>query len=416
MHRRPARPDPLSDRATHALIRKVLLPQESPVGKKAGAVGDKSYDAHDNDAPPPPIDELLPPLTSRNDVDLQLYAFLAIVMRDFVQSWYSKITPDESFVSEILQIVAHCTRALEQRIRHVDLENLVLNEIPEIFDRHITIYRATHAQHETYQVDAREAYHALWPLPLLSPVPTADSNQYDDDGGGASMTTTQQQQLQNEEAYRQLLVQAVLSILLPTEDLENPCLTALVGQIFSELIIGNVIAKKAAQPWLLYEAICIASRIVGQRREEAQTRKISLRRAGPSLGQQQQQQQQEQHRQPKAWSVQGFFLSIIQFVLLFISTVRGAFVLITMSSSLPSRIAETDKEGVPSSTDVHSTPSPASSASKSPVLAFKAWTCLSSVIEFQTRMPWLSGLLSLLQFGMTRRPGRLAGLDGVLDR
>ena len=77
-------------------------------------------------------------MTSRNDVDLQLYAFLAIILRDFVQSWYGKITTDEVFVAEIVHTIAHCTRALEQRFRKVDLESLLLDQIPDILDKHIT--------------------------------------------------------------------------------------------------------------------------------------------------------------------------------------------------------------------------------------------------------------------------------------
>ena len=119
---RPAATDPLSDRATQALIRRTLCPQQS---------GDKQRNAQ------PPIEDLLSPLTSRNDVDLQLYAFLAIVLREFVQSWYGNITTDDAFVAEILHIIAHCTRALEQRARKLDLEALVLNEIPEVLDKHI---------------------------------------------------------------------------------------------------------------------------------------------------------------------------------------------------------------------------------------------------------------------------------------
>ena len=88
-------------------------------------------------ATPTPIEELLPPLTSRNDVDLQLYAIIAIIVRDFVQNWYNKITPDEAFVAEIVQIIAHCTRALEQRLRKVDLESLLFDEIPELLDNHV---------------------------------------------------------------------------------------------------------------------------------------------------------------------------------------------------------------------------------------------------------------------------------------
>lgn len=123
--RRVARPNPsefLSDRATSLLVRRVLCPQQA---------GDRAR------ATPPPIDELLPPLTSRNDVDLQLYAIIAIVIRDFVQMWYNKITPDEAFVEEVVAIIAHCTRALEQRLRKVDVESLLLDELPELFDRHV---------------------------------------------------------------------------------------------------------------------------------------------------------------------------------------------------------------------------------------------------------------------------------------
>lgn len=120
--RRPAPSDPLSDTATSALIRRVLCPQQ---------LGDKNRHVQ------APIEELLPPLTSRNDVDLQLYAFLAIILRDFVQSWYGKVTTDESFVAEIVHIVAHCTRALEQRARKVDLESLLLDEVPDLLEKHI---------------------------------------------------------------------------------------------------------------------------------------------------------------------------------------------------------------------------------------------------------------------------------------
>lgn len=120
---RQAPSDPLSDRATSALIRRALCSKE---------LGDKNRDAQ------PAIEELLPPLTSRNDVDLQLYAFLAIILREFVQSWYGRITTDEAFVAEIVHTVAHCTRTLEQRFRKVDLESLVLDEIPDLLDKHIT--------------------------------------------------------------------------------------------------------------------------------------------------------------------------------------------------------------------------------------------------------------------------------------
>lgn len=119
---RPTSADFLSDRATIALVRRTLCAQHASDRGKSS---------------PAPIEELLPPLTSRNDVDLQLYALLSIVLRDYVQSWYSKISPDETFVAEVVQVIAHCTRALEQRLRKVDLESLLLDELPELLDAHV---------------------------------------------------------------------------------------------------------------------------------------------------------------------------------------------------------------------------------------------------------------------------------------
>jgi hypothetical protein len=113
--------DALSERATLVLIRRTLCSQ----------LGDKGRST------PAPIDEILPPLTSSNEVDLQLYALIAIIIREFVQTWYGKITPDQVFVEEVVKIIAHCTRALEQRLRNVDLESLLFDELPEFLEVHV---------------------------------------------------------------------------------------------------------------------------------------------------------------------------------------------------------------------------------------------------------------------------------------
>lgn len=116
--------DPLSDRATEAFIRRILYPQ--------AVLAEKGRTT------PLPVEAVLPPLTSSNDVDLQLYAFIAIIIKEFVYPWYATITPDQTFVEEVVRIIAHCTRALEQRLRKVDLESLVFDEIPDLVDAHVT--------------------------------------------------------------------------------------------------------------------------------------------------------------------------------------------------------------------------------------------------------------------------------------
>jgi hypothetical protein len=87
--------------------------------------------------PSTPLEELLPALTSSSEIDVQLYAVIAIVVRDFILSWYGQISNDHAFIGEIIALIAHCTRALEERLRKVDLEVLLLDEVPTIIDAHV---------------------------------------------------------------------------------------------------------------------------------------------------------------------------------------------------------------------------------------------------------------------------------------
>jgi hypothetical protein len=70
-----------------------------------------------------PLDQVLPALTSSTKVDLELYALIAVIFRDFVQKWYGQITSDVAFVDEVVTVIAHVTRALEERLRKVTLES-----------------------------------------------------------------------------------------------------------------------------------------------------------------------------------------------------------------------------------------------------------------------------------------------------
>lgn len=118
--------DVTSDKATLAFIRRTLCAHNVLLGN-----GEKGGTT------PRPIDELLPPLTSSNEVDCQLYGIISVIIKEFVQTWYSKLTPDHVFVNEVIQVIAHCTRALEQRLRKVDLEALLLDEIPGLLEEHL---------------------------------------------------------------------------------------------------------------------------------------------------------------------------------------------------------------------------------------------------------------------------------------
>ncbi|PKS10269.1 hypothetical protein jhhlp_002019 [Lomentospora prolificans] len=376
-------PDYLSDKATAAFIRRTLCPQQNgETGRSATA----------------PIEEVLPPLTSRNDVDLQLYAFLAVILKEFVQAWYSKITPDETFVAEIVQIIAHITRALEQRLRKVDLESLLLDEIPDLLDRHITARRASRnpIARQPTQVNPREVYHSLCPVPYLSPIPISDNPE------------TVELQKENERSYRQLLVRGVLAILLPTEDLANPCLTSLVGEILSETIIGNVIANKASQPWLLWEGLSILARNITAAKKRRKKRD-DARPSSASAGQ--------------GFSLPGLFFSALHWIFLAYTSIRFLVTTLATASSFPRRAGRdlSEKGDLTShdTADNTSTPDTAladDGQAKVPFVDFKIWSCISNLLELQSRMPWLAGSVAMLQLGLLEGPGRIGNVDRIMDR
>ncbi|OTB08042.1 hypothetical protein M426DRAFT_218404 [Hypoxylon sp. CI-4A] len=396
--RRSARPvssDFLSDKATAAFIRRVLCAQH---------LADKGRNS------PAPIQDLLPPLTSRNDVDLQLYALIAIIIKEFVQNWYTRITPDETFVDEVVHIIAHCTRALEQRLRKVDLESLLLDELPELLEAHVQAYRTAKnsVARPPIEVNPREIYHSLWPQPALSPVPKS---------GYSSI----QVQAGNETAYRQLLVQGVLALLLPTEDLENECLTALVGQLFSELVIGNLIVNKLSEPWLIWEGLIMLTRL-GRTKT---TGEISGSKDGnPNTNLKPGSGMVSSTTKKHDQYIQGAFWSMIQWVFIIVNSIRFVVSTIMLSRTLPPRLTPpVVRQGNPTLDDrrekAYDPPNDLEAGSqpvKVPIAEFKIWSCIGSLLEIDARMPWTSGALSMAQWGALRGPGTLAGFNGMIDR
>jgi hypothetical protein len=255
------------------------------------------------------------------------------------------------------------------------------------------------------EIDPREVYHSLCPLPLMSPVPNPADPE------------TIARQLENEAAYRELLVQGVLSLLLPTEDIANPCLTSLVGQIFSELIIGNVIANKASQPWLIWEGLSILAR--GRQQSDgsntAKQKSVSFQDRVQLKG--------TATKEARGWSVQRIFFLIIHWAFLLFTCIKIIFDAIAMVPYLPTRTKQDMKgdDDVTGHNDGLRTPNPTVSVEnpapvKVPVALFKAWPCIANLAEVDVRMPWLSSGLSLLQLAALRGPGGIAGRDGVVDR
>lgn len=223
-----------------------------------------------------------------------------------------------------------------------------------------------------------------------------------------------------------MLVQGVLAVLLPTEDLENDCLTSLVGQIFSEMILGGGIGGKACEPWLLWEGITKIVEVIQAQlpKQKAQVRversNSNLRTSAPI---------NLTGRSAQWWklrrSLQKTFWLVLQYGFLAFTAVRFFIITLATASSLPSRIGGTIKvtgssylrnhmEELPSS--ITETGSSRRIPLKQPIMKMKIWACASSLLDFNVRMPWLSATISLLQWVAITGPGEIGNTDGMVDK
>ena len=275
-------------------------------------------------------------------------------------------------------------------------------------------------------------YHTLRPHPALSPVP---------DGLAPSSIVEQRE---NESAWRQLLVQGVLVVLLPTEDLENACLRSLVAEIFAEMILGNGISGKACEGWLLWEGITRIAEVLqadrtkekGDRPEprsddtDPQPPLNRLERHGllsPPTDEQNAQSKppfvSTGHHHGAPMTIAGVFWAAIQYVFLAGFAIRAVIAAFATSSSLPPRSVTGTIVQSSVETPYQSHPSQAESplmrrppTTKRPIVSMKLWGCASKFVELDARMPWLSGLISMLHWGALLGPGKVGDTDGVLDR
>ncbi|KAL2848126.1 PXA domain-containing protein [Aspergillus pseudoustus] len=384
-----------SDKATAALIRRVLCPQSGNFG---GATL--------SSAP----EELLPPLTSSNDVDRQLYALIAIIIKEFVYSWYSKITADQSFTNELLQVIAHCTRALEQRLREVDATQLVLDEIPALLEAHIISYRL--AKEQSYlsglSPSTREIYHALNPHPGLSPVPDTSEPQ------------TVSTQRENEAAYRRLLANGVLAVLLPTEDLENACLRTLTNDILSDLILGNEVGGRVCEGWFLWESMAKLLELLAREKNAGHEDKSAEIESSPPNQLQQfgllssHNNSETSHTSSITQSqATSWIWSLLQYVFVAYVTLRFIVAGLLRVASTPPVILSSHLG--PGST-VDEPLFKRGQMGKRPVLDYRLYGMFSQLLDIPRRMPWLGGLLALFQYLILAGPGRIGDSGGVLDR
>ncbi|KAF9015380.1 PXA domain-containing protein [Cyathus striatus] len=187
--------------------------------------------------PSPP----LPPLLASSlapDLDPELYDFIALALRAYVNPWWTKITRyDKDFLPHITRVLAIVIRTLESRLSAVDLSPLVFHYIPLILSQHYADYRSAQSKLSTsYAVGGSASlpalFHGLQPHIALSSDGTIDP-----------------------EYYRQIL-DHILQVCLPPEDYESDAEHFIIREVLLKVLLNDVVPK-ITQPWFIHKTILI---------------------------------------------------------------------------------------------------------------------------------------------------------------
>ena len=251
----------------------------------------------------------------------------------------------------------------------------------------------------------------MFPHPALSPAPVNDLPTVD--------------QLRNEAAYRQLLVQGILAVLLPTEDLRNSCLRTLVTDVVADMILGTGIGGKASEGWVLYDGIAKAIKN-GRAKFENKASGRDLDRSSRSrlekfglVSAKQKKPNGSGIENKRSFTISDTFWRVIQFCYMTFMTIRFILLGLLAVSSTPSR----DRNALfkkPAKTDHATSPiawgvEAPSAAGKRPILTFAIFGLVSQLLELPCRMPWMYGLISLGQWHIVGGVLGIGATNGILD-
>ncbi|KAF8942738.1 hypothetical protein BGZ47_006179 [Haplosporangium gracile] len=154
------------------------------------------------------------------DLDAEAYHFLAFLVRDFIQIWYSTFSSDPQLVTSVVNVVIEIARELERRSQEVDWVGLLLLDVPEVLRRHYVDYRQAAQKLETAYAPNQtieSIFHGLQPHFALQ------------DGE------------ESEKEYLRQLADELLRILLPKAEYESDCVRWLIREILACLVLRSLV-------------------------------------------------------------------------------------------------------------------------------------------------------------------------------
>lgn len=216
------------------------------------------------------IKDYLPALTSSGTVDIELYCFIGLLFKNFINEWYFKITESDEFISEVVDVVAHITRNLETRVRKINMGDLLLDTIPFILENHRKFYTYCLENLDSQYIQCstmEEAFDDMNNHPALSrrfqqredrpdSHETGDYNLTLNDGyySEAHSKTTTEVRKELEKNYLGLLAKGSLALLLPAEITESDMARLFIRSVMSNVVL-RILTDTLSEPDIIYSML-----------------------------------------------------------------------------------------------------------------------------------------------------------------
>ncbi|KAJ7042498.1 PXA domain-containing protein [Mycena alexandri] len=182
----------------------------------------------------------LPPLfaapTTPPELTAEVYDFVALALRAFVNPWWTKITRyDKEFLPDITRILTHVVRAFEARVQDIDLTPLVFRDAPVILTQHYRDYRNAASKLSTSYAGGAALslpvlFHGLQPHMAVTPDGSIDPE------------------------YMRQVVDHILKACLPEDDYAPEPERFVIREIVLKILLKDVIPK-ITQPWFIQKTI-----------------------------------------------------------------------------------------------------------------------------------------------------------------
>ena len=255
-----------------------------------------------------------------------------------------------------------------------------------------------------------------------------------------------EQQAENDAAWRYLLAEGVVSVLLPSEDLQNGCLRTLLTETLADLVLGRFVGDVVSEPAFIWDGIAKAAELIAGagadaggrtrgREEEEQRRVMSASGNLEKYGLLDPVRLDEDEQRSKGEAAVGgmllaqvsrYFWLGLYITYVFYIIVRTVVVVLATSSSLPhrSRLKHGSKEddgvhkclGNVKRSDISNSVSTSINDRLCPIVEMRVWACLGRLLDVDRLMPWTGGLAALGQWMAVHGLGRVGRVDGLLDR